>query len=139
MAVAGSNQKPKVTAPRDGEHFFPMTSLDPVLGGPDYSSAFGAAVEGEKMIVGLMRMPAGTGADAHSHPNEQWVFVLEGTLEMEIAGKVGRAEAGTVVYVPCNAVHQSRVHGDRDVVFFTVKDTSWGLQGIAAGQPRSSS
>ncbi len=29
------------------------------------------------MIVGLMRMKAGTGAEPHSHPNEQWIYVLE--------------------------------------------------------------
>ena len=32
------------------------------------------------MIVALMRMPAGTGAEAHSHPNEQWIYVLQGTI-----------------------------------------------------------
>jgi len=31
-----------------------------ILGGPDYSTANGACVEGDRMIVGLMRMPAGT-------------------------------------------------------------------------------
>ena len=136
MAVA-SDEKPTVKVPQQGEHFFRMTGVENVLGGPDYSSAIGTAVEGEKMIVGLMRMPPGTGADPHSHPNEQWVFIIEGTLEMEVAGHVDRAEAGTVVYVPGNAIHSSRVYGDKDVVFFTVKDTSWGLEGIVAGKPRS--
>ena len=71
-----------------------MTKLDEVQGGPDYSSALGTAVEGERMIVGLMRMAAGTGSDPHSHPNEQWIYVLEGTLEMEVGGKMQTRGAG---------------------------------------------
>ena len=40
--------------------------------------------EGDRMIVGLMRMPAGTGAEPHSHPNEQWIYILEGTFRARI-------------------------------------------------------
>jgi quercetin dioxygenase-like cupin family protein len=127
----------KVTVAGPGEYFFEMTRLDPVQGGPDYSSALGTAVEGERMLVAVMRMAAGTGSDPHSHPNEQWIYVLEGTLEMEVGGKVQTAPPGTAVYVPGNVVHHATVRGDKDVVFFTVKDTSWGLQGIAVGTPRS--
>jgi quercetin dioxygenase-like cupin family protein len=128
----------KVTIPGPEDYFFEMTKLDTLKGGPDYSSALGTAVHGEKMIVGLMRMAAGTGSDPHSHPNEQWIFVLEGTLEMTVGGKVKRAKAGTAIYVPGNVMHHAAVRGKEDVVFFTVKDTSWGLEGIAAGKPRAS-
>lgn len=133
MSDSNSPRPPAPPAPlKPGpeENFFEMAKLDEIAGGPDYSSAMGTSVAGEKMIVALMRMSAGTGADAHSHPNEQWVFVLEGELEMTIDGRSQVAIPGVAVYVPGNAVHSSRVHGDRDVVFFTVKDTSWGLQGI---------
>jgi hypothetical protein len=34
-------------------------------------------------------------------------------------------------------MHHATVRGDKDVVFFTVKDTSWGLEGIRADAPRS--
>ena len=127
----------KVTVAGPGEYFFEMTKLEQVQGGPDYSSALGTAVEGERMLVALMRMPAGTGSDPHSHPNEQWIYVLEGTLEMDVGGTVRTAAPGTAVYVPGNVVHHATVRGDRDVVFFTVKDTSWGLQGVRADSPRS--
>jgi quercetin dioxygenase-like cupin family protein len=126
-----------VTLPRPGEYFFEMAKLDKVHGGPDYSSALGTCVEGERMMVALMRMAAGTGADSHSHPNEQWIFVLEGTLEVFIEDQVKLATPGVAVYVPGNLKHHARVYGDKDAVFFTVKDTSYGLQGIPAGKPRS--
>jgi quercetin dioxygenase-like cupin family protein len=84
------------------------------------------------MIVGLMRMPAGTGAEAHSHPNEQWIYVLEGTFRAEIDGRQIDATPGSVVYIPANTVHAGRATADADVVFFTVKDASHGLHGMKA-------
>ena len=64
-----------------GEHLFDLASINHIKGGPDYSSVEGGGVEGDRMIVALMRMPAGTGAETHSHPNEQWIYILEGTFE----------------------------------------------------------
>ena len=63
--------------------------------------------------------------------------MLEGTLEMEVGGKMQTAAPGTAVYVPGNVMHHATVRGDKDVVFFTVKDTSWGLQGIRAEATKS--
>src|ERR1700755_2848340 len=47
----------------NGEYVFDLAKVNHILGGPDYSTANGACVEGDRMIVGLMRMPAGTGAE----------------------------------------------------------------------------
>ena len=88
------------------------------------------------MIVGLMRMPAGTGAEPHSHPNEQWIYILEGVFHAHIDGKDVEAKPGSVIYVPANAVHSGKAGADRDVVFFTVKDASHGLHGIRASGQR---
>jgi hypothetical protein len=70
-----------------GEYLFDLCSLQKILGGPDYSTAHGPCVEGDRMIFGLMRMAAGTGAQPHSHPNEQWIYVLEGIFRATIDGK----------------------------------------------------
>lgn len=129
--IAPAANKPRVAGP--GEYFFEMTKLDPVHGGPDYSSAIGPAVVGDRMMTGLMRMPAGTGSDPHSHPNEQWIFVVEGSLEMFVGDTARVALPGTVIYIPSGVEHHAKVHGDADVVFFTVKDTSHGLHGIKRG------
>ena len=115
-----------------GEYLFDLAKVNHILGGPDYSSANGACVEGDRMIVALMRMPAGTGAAAHSHPNEQWIYILEGTFVAEVGGKKVEAKPGSVVYVPSNVIHSAQATPDADVVFFTVKDASHGLQGIKA-------
>ena len=134
---AKRNQTTKVTIPKPGEHFFELAKLDQIKGGADYSSALGSCVEGQRIMVALMRMAPGTGADPHSHPNEQWVFVLEGILEFDVGGEVKHATPGVAVYIPGNVIHHSKVVGERDVVFFTVKDTSFGLQGVVAGGSRT--
>jgi quercetin dioxygenase-like cupin family protein len=115
-----------------GEYVFDLASINHILGGPDYSTANGACVEGDRMIVGLMRMPAGTGAEAHSHPNEQWIYILQGTFHAVIGGEAIEAKAGSVVYVPADVVHTGRAGPDADVVFFTVKDASHSLHGVKA-------
>jgi quercetin dioxygenase-like cupin family protein len=102
------------------------------MGGPEYSTVYGPCVEGDRMMIGLMRMPAGTGSEPHSHPNEQWVYILEGRQEWEIAGKRSTVGPGSAIYVPANVIHHAKATPDRDVVFFTVKDTSHGLHGIKA-------
>ena len=115
-----------------GEHLFDLAKVNSIMGGPDYSSAQGGCVEGDRMIVALMRMAAGTGAEPHSHPNEQWIYVLEGTFRARIGDKEIEAKPGSVVYIPANAIHSGGAGKDADVVFFTVKDASHGLQGTKA-------
>ena len=115
-----------------GEYLFDLTTVNHILGGPDYSTANGACVEGDRMIVGLMRMPAGTGAEAHSHPNEQWIYILEGEFHAMVGGKPIEAKPGSVIYIPANVVHSGKAGADRDVVFFTVKDAAHSLHGFRA-------
>src|SRR5262249_53438766 len=83
----------------DGEYVFDLAAVNHILGGPDYSTANGACVEGDRMIVALMRMPAGTGAQPHSHPNEQWIYILQGTFRARIGEAEIEAKPGSVVYV----------------------------------------
>jgi quercetin dioxygenase-like cupin family protein len=115
-----------------GEYVFDLRNVNHIPGGPEYSTANGACVEGDRMIVGLMRMPAGTGAEPHSHPNEQWIYILEGTFRAKIADKEVEANAGSVIYIPANVVHSGKATAGGDVVFFTCKDASHSLHGMKA-------
>jgi quercetin dioxygenase-like cupin family protein len=115
-----------------GEYVFDLATVNHIKGGPDYSSVVGGVVEGDRMIVALMRMPAGTGAEPHSHPNEQWIYILEGTFKAKIGEDEVEAKPGSVVYVPSNVVHSAKATADADVVFFTVKDASHSLHGTKA-------
>jgi quercetin dioxygenase-like cupin family protein len=111
------------------EHLFDLRTVNRLMGGPAYSPVFGGCVEGERMIVALMRYPAGQPSEAHSHPNEQWIFILEGELEMNFDGHWLKGKPGDVFYVPANKVHQARNESRSDCVFFTCKDASHGLHG----------
>jgi quercetin dioxygenase-like cupin family protein len=115
-----------------GEYVFELDKVNHIMGGPAYSTANGSCVEGDRMIVALMRMPAGTGAEPHSHPNEQWIYVLEGTFRANVGGKDVEVKPGSVLYIPSNTVHSGKATPDGDVVFFTVKDASHSLHGIKA-------
>ena len=95
----------------DGEYVFDLSAVNHILGGPDYSTANGACVEGERMIVALMRMPAGTGAEPHSHPNEQWIYILQGTFRAKIGEKEIEAKPGGLCSLQRRALRGGHARG----------------------------
>jgi quercetin dioxygenase-like cupin family protein len=117
-----------------GRFVFDLARLATIDAGPGYSTAHGPVVEGERMQVGLLRMPRGTGGRPHSHPNEQWVYVLKGTLESEVDGVKAHVPAGSLMYIPAHVVHSALATPDEDVVFLTVKDMSHGIVGTPVDQ-----
>jgi len=108
-------------------------TMKPRHAGGDYSTAHGPFIEGQRMIFGKITIPAGTRAEPHSHPNEQFSFVLQGRVRVVIAGKKKTAGPGDIIHVPAGTVHSAEVLGEEDHVFITVKDASWGIHGIRAG------
>jgi quercetin dioxygenase-like cupin family protein len=132
MTSASAPRTPGATRASPGEYVFDFGTVAKIMGGPAYSTAHGPCVEGERMIVALMRMPAGTGAEPHSHPNEQWIYVLQGTFRGVVGGKAVEAAPGSCLYIPAETIHSGGATADGDVVFFTVKDASQSLHGIKA-------
>lgn len=115
----------------DGRYHFPLKDLDIVPAGTGYSTSEGGVVEGERMLVGYIRKARGTGSRTHSHPNEQFNFVMQGTLQVEIDGQTFKAPAGTLVYVPANMPHSMVALPEEDVIFIAIKDLSHGIIGKA--------
>jgi quercetin dioxygenase-like cupin family protein len=115
----------------DGSYTFDLAKIAAIDAGPGYSTAHGPVVEGERIQVGLIRMPRGTGARPHTHPNEQWMYVLQGTLDCEVSGVKQRVGPGSLVYIPANAVHYAMATTEGDAVFLTAKDMSHGIVGMA--------
>ena len=130
----GTSEPPVGIRAGNGRYIFDMANLNDVPAGPAYSTTHGSLVAGERAMCGLMRIPRGTGARAHSHPNEQWTYVLEGELLVDIDGVKTRVSPGFLVYMPANVVHSATASPDADVVFLTFKDTSYGLWGIPADE-----
>ncbi len=113
-----------------GKYYFELATVNHIEAAPSYSTAAGSLVEGERIQCGLMHMPRGTGGRPHSHPNEQWIYVVQGELDCETDGVKSIAPAGTLIYIPANAVHTCAAVPDKgDVVFFTCKDMSHGISG----------
>jgi quercetin dioxygenase-like cupin family protein len=113
----------------NGKYCFELGTLQTLDAGPGYSSAHGPVVEGDRIQIGMMRMPRGTGGRPHTHPNEQWVYVMQGTLESEVDGVKFLATPGTLVYMPANVVHWALATAEEDVIFLTAKDMSHGIVG----------
>lgn len=114
-----------------GRYHFAMKELNVVPAGTGYSTSKGGVVEGDRMLVGYIHKARGTGSRPHSHPNEQFNYVLRGTLRVEIDGQTFDAPAGTLVYVPANIEHSMVALPDEDVMFLAIKDLSHGIIGKA--------
>jgi quercetin dioxygenase-like cupin family protein len=130
---AGKPKNPGATKAGDGRFLFDFARLKSIKVGEGYSPAEGPVVEGERMQVGLITIRRGTASRPHSHPNEQWTYVLKGRARVHIAGQPeALAGTGTLIYAPANIVHSVEVLPEEDLVFFTVKDLSHGIVGKPA-------
>ncbi len=118
----------------NGRYAFDLSRLQAIDAGPGYSTAHGPVIEGERIQMGLMRMPRGTGGRPHSHPNEQWIYVVRGTLECEVEGIKSRVPPGSLLYIPANVVHSALATPDEDVIFLTAKDMTHGIVGTPVDQ-----
>ena len=115
----------------EGTYQYDFANVDKVPAGTGYSSAHGGVVEGERMLVGYIHKPRGTGSRMHSHPNEQFNLVVKGRLKGSVNGKPIDAPAGTLIYIPANAPHMLVSTPDEDVIFVAIKDLSHGIIGKA--------
>ena len=115
----------------NGKYHFRMAKLKKVDAGTGYSTSHGGVLEGERMLVGYIHKPRGTGSRMHSHKNEQFNYVVKGTLKGSVNGKRVVAPAGTLIYIPANAPHTLVSTPEEDVIFLALKDLSQGIIGKA--------
>jgi len=133
---SGTKTKGAYQAGANGVHVFTFAELEPTAAstrkrGEYYTDTRAVVIEGKKIMVGMSHEKAGMGARLHSHPNDQFNFVLKGTLRVQIEGQPDQlVPAGSVVYFPAGVVHASCATADEDVVFYVCKDLAWSLSGI---------
>ncbi len=60
---------------------------------------------GREVIQVRVDFDPGYVAPMHTHPGEEIIYVIEGTLEYEIGGKKSRVKAGDVLFVPSGTPH----------------------------------
>lgn len=105
-----------------------------LLSGPSLdkgkSSTMAAVLKGAHIIVALAGQQAGSGAKAHTHPNEQFNYILQGVMVSDIAAeKQTFGATGTIVHTPAMSVHTGQACPDEDLIFFAMKDTRHGIVG----------
>ena len=83
---------------------------------PRYSRAYGSLATGRAIEVGVLRFRAGEGAVEHSHPQEQMMYVLEGQLQVEMAGETRILGPGELSHMPPNVPHRVVAVGGDAVV-----------------------
>ncbi len=94
------------------------------------STAIGAVVKGERLQIALMHKARGTGSNIHSHANEQFNYVLQGTLIADIDGQVFRVPKDHVVHIPAGMAHSLVADTDKDVIFYAVEDTRGSMASV---------
>ena len=134
MATAKPSAKTKTAGAVKGgrgAYQYNLSRVKKVPAGTGYSTAHGGVVEGDRMLVGWIHKARGTGSRMHAHPNEQFNYVVQGTLKGSVNGKRVVAPAGTLIYIPANAPHTLVSTPDEDVIFIAIKDLSHGIIGMA--------
>ena len=113
----------------DGTYVFEIDKLKGLMAGPEYAETFGPVIEGELTQVGVMTLSAGKTSAPHTHPNEQWVYILQGNLHATVDGQHSDVGPGDLLYFPANVVHSVTVSREKDCQFFTCKDMRSGIAG----------
>jgi quercetin dioxygenase-like cupin family protein len=120
----------------NGSYFFDVAKLSYVNAGRNYADTYGSVVEGELTQVGIMTIPAGMSSDPHTHPNEQWIYLLKGRILAVIDGQKREVKPGELLFIPANVVHNVDVLPEADAHFFTCKDMRHGIAGTPVGAER---
>ena len=95
---------------------YKLAEIEEELVTPKHSTALGRLVTGEQIEVGVLRFKAGAGAEEHSHPHEQVLFVLSGRVRMTIGGQSYELGAREVAHMPPNVPHSLSAIEDSEVV-----------------------
>jgi len=79
------------------------------------------AAAGHEGVMARVEIPPGATEGRHTHPADAFIFVLEGAVEQEIAGKpTVTLKAGDVVHVPADTVHCATNKGSVPAKFAVV-------------------
>lgn len=66
------------------------------------------SVTGWETLQALVSFAPGASFPRHSHPGEEIIYVTQGTIEYEVAGKLVTVKAGEVLFIPNGVTHAAR-------------------------------
>jgi quercetin dioxygenase-like cupin family protein len=89
------------------------------------------SVAGYHGVSARVEIGAGVESGRHTHPGEEFGYVLEGTLQLEVEGRAPKTvKTGEVFFIPGGVVHNGRNIG-------SVKTTLIGTYVVESGKPLS--
>ena len=89
------------------------------------------SVAGHHGVTARVEIGAGVESGRHMHPGEEFGYVLEGALQLEIDGRAPQMfRTGDVFFVPAGVAHNGRNTG-------SVKTTLIGTYVVESGKPLS--
>ena len=89
------------------------------------------SVAGHHGVTARVDISPGVESGRHVHPGEEFGYVLEGALQLEIDGRARQTfKPGDVFFVPAGVVHNGRNTG-------SVKTTVIGTYVVESGKPLS--
>jgi quercetin dioxygenase-like cupin family protein len=67
------------------------------------------SIPGREVIQVRVELAPGVASPKHTHPGEEIIYVLEGSLEYEVEGKPPvTLKAGDVLFIPAGTVHAAK-------------------------------
>jgi quercetin dioxygenase-like cupin family protein len=67
------------------------------------------SIPGHEAVQAIVGFDQGVAAPRHTHPGEEIIYVLEGTLEYQVEGQPPKTlKAGDVLFVPARTIHSAR-------------------------------
>jgi quercetin dioxygenase-like cupin family protein len=69
------------------------------------------SVRGWESLQALVAFAPGASFPRHKHPGEEIIYVTQGTIEYEVAGKPVTVKAGEVLFIPYGVAHAARNPG----------------------------
>ena len=112
-------------------YFYRLDDMDRKALVPSMTSAEGALVQGDKLYVGLVRKAKGSGSQPHTHPFEQFNYVLKGALKACVDGQHDLVTVGGLIHIPANTLHTTVAGTDEDCLYLMLKEvTPMGIAGV---------
>lgn len=83
-------------------------------------------VSGKQLTLARLLMRKGLVTEEHSHPHEQFAYVLEGALKFTVNGQEQIVRSGEVICIPPNALHNAEALEDTiNLDLFSPARTDW--------------
>ncbi len=102
------------------EYFYNWDDLEPEDHGLPESLCRIKAITGDELqLVWAIFQPGGQ-YETHSHPHEQFSFMVQGRMCLRVGGQEKLVGPGDIWYAPPNVVHGGDILGEEPVIFVDV-------------------